>query len=128
MEDLRLEVADFAAPDGGLAWRWVLTEPGGVFVADHRVRLDAGEPGYEAFTDLAGYLRWRADPQDRVAGEAALVADAGRWIGERVFGEVGLALAERAPVVVNRPGFCGGSQSTGEWDDGSSTEVSGRAA
>src|SRR5689334_25264077 len=30
--------------------------------------------------------------------------------------------------VLNRPGFCGGSQSTGEWDDGSSTEVSGRAA
>ena len=27
--------------------------------------------------------------------------------------------------VLNRPGFCGGSQSTGEWDDGSSTEVSG---
>src|SRR6266568_5213638 len=31
-------------------------------------------------------------------------------------------------AAVNRPGFCGGSQSTGEWDDGSSTEVSGRAA
>ena len=31
-------------------------------------------------------------------------------------------------AVLNRPGFCGGSQSTGEWDDGSSTEVSGRAA
>ena len=31
-------------------------------------------------------------------------------------------------VRVNRPGFCGGSQSTGEWNDGSSTEVSGRAA
>jgi hypothetical protein len=29
---------------------------------------------------------------------------------------------------VNRPGFCGDSQSTGEWRDGSSTEVSGRAA
>lgn len=29
---------------------------------------------------------------------------------------------------VNRPGFCGGSQSTGEWEYGSSTEVSGRAA
>jgi hypothetical protein len=29
---------------------------------------------------------------------------------------------------VNRPGFCGGSQSTGEWEDGSCTEVSGRAA
>ena len=31
-------------------------------------------------------------------------------------------------LLLNRPGFCGGSQSTGEWDDGSSTEVSGRAA
>ena len=100
MEDLRLEVADFAAPGGGLAWRWVLSEPGGAFVADHRVRLEAGEPGYEAFTDLYGYLRWRADPEDRVASEAALVAEAGRWIGERVFGAVGRALAERAPAVV----------------------------
>jgi transposase len=35
-------------------------------------------------------------------------------------------VAELRPV--NRPGFCGGSQCTGEWDDGSSTEVSGRAA
>ncbi len=34
----------------------------------------------------------------------------------------------RLGTVVNRPGFCGGSQSTGEWEDGSSTEVSGRAA
>ena len=100
LEDLRLEVTDFAAPGGGLAWRWVLTEPGGAFIADHDVALDAGKPGYEAFTDLYGYLRWRADPEDRVASEAALVAEAGRWIGERVFGAVGLALAERAPVVV----------------------------
>ena len=60
----------------------------------------AGEPGYEAFTDLDGYLRWRADPEDRVASEAVLVAEAGRWIGERVFGAVGRALASRAPVVV----------------------------
>ena len=100
MEDLRLAVADFAAPGGGLAWRWVLTEPGGAFIADHDVALEAGEPGYEAFTDLYGYLRWRADPEDRVASEAALVADAGRWIGERVFGAVGQALASRAPAVV----------------------------
>ena len=35
---------------------------------------------------------------------------------------------EHHEAVLNRPGFCGGSQSTGEWDDGSSTEVSGRAA
>ena len=35
---------------------------------------------------------------------------------------------DRAYTAVNRPGFCGGSQSTGEWEDGSSTEVSGRAA
>lgn len=36
--------------------------------------------------------------------------------------------AARLRGALNRPGFCGGSQSTGEWDDGSSTEVSGRAA
>ncbi len=100
MEDLRLEVANFDGSGGDLAWRWVLTEPGGAFVADHDVRLVAGEPGYEAFTDVDGYLRWRADPEDRVASEAALVADAGRWIGARVFGAVGQALAARAPVVV----------------------------
>ena len=100
MEDLRLEVADFDSSAEGLAWRWVLTEPGGALVADHQVRLDRGEPGYEAFTDLYGYLRWRADPEDRVASEAALVAAAGRWIGERVFGAVGSALAARAPAVV----------------------------
>ena len=35
-----------------------------------------------------------------MASEAALVAEAGRWIGQRVFGAVGLALAERAPAVV----------------------------
>jgi hypothetical protein len=31
-------------------------------------------------------------------------------------------------LAVNRPGFCGDSQSAGEWRNGSSTEVSGRAA
>ena len=100
MEDLRLEVAHFGGSGGDLTWRWVLTEPGGAFLADHRVGLVAGEPGYEAFTDLDGYLRWRADPEDRVASEAALVAEVGRSIGERVFGAVGLALATRAPAVV----------------------------
>ncbi|HEX6933996.1 MAG TPA: hypothetical protein VF162_17775 [Streptosporangiaceae bacterium] len=100
MEDLRLRVEDFDSSDGGLAWRWVLTEPGGTFVADHQVRLSAGEPGFEGFTDLPGYLRWRADPDDRVASEAALVAVVGRWIGERVFGDVGAALAALAPAVV----------------------------
>ena len=100
MEDLRLSVTDFDGSGGGLAWRWVLTEPGGAFVADHQVRLGPAEPGYEAFTDLYGYLGWRADPQDRVASEAALVAEAGRWIGERVFGAVGTELVARAPAVV----------------------------
>ncbi len=100
VEDLRLEVADFSVSGGGLGWRWVLTEPGGGFVADHRVRLEADESEYEAFTDLEGFLRWRADPEDRVVSEAALVAGVGRWMGERVFGEVGEKLAARAPVVV----------------------------
>jgi hypothetical protein len=56
------------------------------------------------------------------AGRAGEVAD------DMVFaGGVRVVQAEGA-AVLNRPGFCGGSQSTGEWDDGSSTEVSGRAA
>ena len=39
-----------------------------------------------------------------------------------------LGRSDPIPRILNRPGFCGGSQSTGEWEDGSSTEVSGRAA
>jgi hypothetical protein len=59
-----------------------------------------------------------ADDADGVAGQ-----------GGQVVQEVTEAADGLVPGAgLNRPGFCGGSQSTGEWDDGSSTEVSGRAA
>ena len=78
---------------------------------------------------LAGAL-WVKRPADAAgpmipavpSGEAGLQGQAGQ-----VGAAAGAGLVPD-PVQVNRPGFCGGSQSTGEWEDGSSTEVSGRAA
>lgn len=94
---------------------------------------DPGFPPLESLAaDPAGWEAWLAlgleedeppgdddeeylDPQGSVLPPdedlAVIEAEAGRFAAE-----------------LNRPGFCGGSQSTGEWDDGSSTEVSGRAA
>lgn len=94
---LRLEVLDYESPT---AWTWRLTEPGGGFVADHEVRLDAAAWQLEAFAGLDGYLRSHAAPDRRADGEARLVAEVGDWIGEHVLGAVGAALARRAPVTV----------------------------
>jgi tetratricopeptide (TPR) repeat protein len=99
---LRLEVLDWAGPT---RWRWRLTEAGGgAFVADHEVELDAGEWQFEAFTDLHRYLRWNAAPDRRLASEAELAAQVGEWIGYRVLGRVGAALAKRrGPVHMEVP-------------------------
>ena len=59
-------------------------------------------------------------------GKTTLLAQWAERNGQ-AFGWVQVDERDNDPKV-NRPGFCGGSQSTGEWDDGSSTEVSGRAA
>ena len=97
MGELRLEARDFAGPG---RWRWVLTGPGGEFVADHEVRLDTGCWQFEAFTGLARYLRWRVSPDRRIAHEAEIVADVGAWIGEQVLGAVGAAMAAARPATV----------------------------
>ena len=97
MSELRLEARDFAGPG---RWRWMLTGPGGEFVADHEVRLDTGCWQFEAFTGLAGYLRWRVSPDRRIAHEAEIVADVGAWIGEQVLGAVGAAMAAARPATV----------------------------
>jgi hypothetical protein len=62
--------------------------------------------------------------------QLAVAADAAVDSGGSGDSFAGVADHELVGLVcaLNRPGFCGGSQSTGEWDDGSSTEVSGRAA
>lgn len=98
---MRLEVLDYAGPT---RWRWRLTDAGGVFVADHRVELDAGAWQFDAFTDLHRFLKWNTAPDRRLAHEAELVTEVGDWIGEQVLGEVGVALAEaRRPVRLEVP-------------------------
>ncbi len=97
-ETFRLEACDYAGPS---RWLWRLTARGGEPVATHRVDLDVGCWQYEATGDLHGYLRLHAAPDRRLADEARIVHLVGRWMGEHVFGEVGRALAERAPVTVD---------------------------
>jgi tetratricopeptide (TPR) repeat protein len=98
---LRLEVLDFAGPT---KWRFRLTDAVGGFVADHLVELDSGEWQSEAFWDLHTYLRWNAVPDRRSAHEAELVAGVGEWVGAKVLGPVGTALAEgRGPVLLEVP-------------------------
>ena len=94
---LRLEAADF---QGGARWRWVLTGPGGKFLADHQVDLDAGRWEFEAFSDLQGYLRRYVAPDQRLAQEAGILARVGAWAGEQVLGPVGAALVAGRPAVV----------------------------
>ena len=66
-------------------WRWLLVdESSGVPLADHRVELDSGAAETEAFEDLYRYLRWRADPDRRVASEAELLSRMGAWLGSDV--------------------------------------------
>ncbi len=96
MPDLRLDARDFADLT---RWRWVLTEPSGVFIADHEVRLDASCWQNEAFTDLHGYM-WHAAPDRFAEDEARIVADVGAWIGSQVLGPVAEALARRRPATV----------------------------
>jgi len=95
--ELRLEVRDFKDP---ARWRWVLTAPGGEFLADHEVRLDAACWQSEAFTDLLGYLSWHAAPDRFAEDEARITANLGEWIGAQVFGPVAAAMVRARPATV----------------------------
>jgi len=83
-------------------WRWLLVdERSGASLADHRVELDPGAAETEAFEDLYRYLRWRAEPDRRVASEAELLGRVGAWLGSDVLGErIGRAIVAAAPVTV----------------------------
>ncbi|MFH8772159.1 MULTISPECIES: CHAT domain-containing protein [unclassified Streptomyces] len=94
---LRLEVKDWAGPS---RWRWLLSGPGGEFLADHEVDLDApggrDAPGWEGFTDLEWFLRWRAAVDRRLEHEAELLTEVGEWITEWALGRsVAQELARR---------------------------------
>ena len=97
MSELRLEVREF---ESLARWRWVLTGPGGEFLADHEVRLDVGCWQFEAFTGLLQYLRWHALPDRRLDDEARIVSEVGAWIGADVFGPVAGALVKKRPAAV----------------------------
>ena len=88
MPHLQLRVTDYRDET---AWRWVLEDAAGNFLADHEVALDREAKGARAFFDLPGYLdHYRAiDPSDK------LLAEAGAWIGEHVLGDVAAALATK---------------------------------
>jgi len=97
MGELRLEAREFQ----NLAqWRWVLTGPGGEFLADHEVRLERRCWQFAAFTDLLGYLHWHAAPDRRVEDEARIVAEVGQWIEAQVLGPVAEALFRARPATV----------------------------
>ncbi|MFI6564043.1 CHAT domain-containing protein [Streptomyces sp. NPDC050534] len=94
---LRLEVKDWTSPS---RWRWLLSGSGGEFLADHEVDLDApggrDAPGWEGFTDLEWFLRWRAAIDRRLEHEAELLSDVGEWITEWALGRsVARELARR---------------------------------
>ena len=95
--EYRLEVRQFQDLS---RWRWALTGPGGVLVAEHEVRLDAGCWQFEAFGDLRGYLRWHAAPDRRIEDETRIVTWVGEWIGAEVLGPVAGALAKARPGTV----------------------------
>ncbi|GAA4619301.1 hypothetical protein GCM10023195_87150 [Actinoallomurus liliacearum] len=94
---IMLRAVDFDGPE---RWRWELSDADGALIAAHDVRLDGADWRYEAFGDLYGYLQWRAAPDRRLAAETEIVEEVGRWAGEQVFGPVGAALADRAPLTV----------------------------
>ena len=101
---LRLEIRDF---HDAANWDWVLKDAAGQYLAAHPVRLDPASPEYRAMTQLPVHLRWEADPERLLESQTEVLGRVGRWMGERVFGKVGPALADRAPVtalVVVPPG------------------------
>ncbi len=97
---LRLSVENYVDDAN---WRWVLTDTGGNFLADHQVALDTGDTRYKALTDLPAYLKHYASPDQRAADEARLVADLGSFIGESVLGAAigAKILAVAGTVTVN---------------------------
>ncbi|MEO3744701.1 CHAT domain-containing protein [Plantactinospora sp. B5E13] len=96
---LTLRATDVAGPT---RWRWLLVDTNtGRSLADHQVKLDPHATEYEAFTDLAGYLRRNRLPDDRIGSETAIVSRISRWIGEQVLGAgLGRLLTGTVRVVV----------------------------
>ena len=93
---LTLEVKDYR---NDTAWRWVLSDADGRFLADHEVKLDPADPLYRGFADLPGYLRYHRDARP----EEESLAELGAGMGKKVFGNVGekLLTYEQHPARVS---------------------------
>jgi hypothetical protein len=79
---LILEVKDY---HDDTAWRWVLSDADGRFLADHEVKLDPAHSLYRGFANLPRYLH--NQPPNRPEEET--LAELGAWMGANVFGRVG---------------------------------------
>ncbi len=93
---LTLEVKDYR---NVTAWRWVLSDADGRFLADHEVKLDPADPLYRGFADLPDYMRYHRDTRP----EEETLNELGAWMGAKVFGKVGdklLAYEQRPARVV----------------------------
>jgi tetratricopeptide (TPR) repeat protein len=92
---LTLEVKDYRSD---AAWRWVLSDADGRFLADHEVKLDPADPLYRGFANLPRYLH--NQPPNRPEDES--LAELGVWMGANVFGIVGekLLTYEQRPARV----------------------------
>jgi hypothetical protein len=97
MNRLTLRVRSYTGPH---KWYWSLSDHNGVPVADHEVDLDPDDPELKAFTRLSRYLQLNISRASPLSDEAKIIDWVGRWAGEKLFGPIGPALAERTPVAV----------------------------
>jgi tetratricopeptide (TPR) repeat protein len=78
---LRLLITDYHSPDR-FAWR--LEDAHSNTLAYHEVKLDVSEASYRGYADLPAYLKhYRA-----IHAERKLLADAGDWMGQQLFGPI----------------------------------------
>lgn len=86
---------------GENAWQWQLRDQAGGLLAQHGVRLDQANAGFQLATDLYRQL-WLldAEPARRRRSERELLGRVGAYVAAEVLGRVGQVIASRAPVTV----------------------------
>lgn len=83
------------AVDGPYSWTWRLSDETGRTLAEQTVQIDSDDPSLPIAKDLYRNL-WRIDTDPR----QRFLARVGDFVGQRVLGDVGRAMSERAPVTV----------------------------
>nr|MDT0665693.1 hypothetical protein [Micromonospora sp. DSM 115978] len=94
MEGVPLQL-DVTQVDGPYSWTWRLSDGAGGVIVEEPVQIDADDPSLAIAKDLYRNL-WRVDTDPR----QRFLARVGDFLGERIFGDVGRVLVERAPVTV----------------------------